>query len=70
MRSSDKIDPYFSNTYPVTNMAYEKKVFLSKAYKEKMLRKSKFRVNTRVRDKKIRLDRRFKEIQLPRHETV
>lgn len=51
-------------------MAYEKKVFLSKAYKEKMLRKSKFRVNTRVRDKKIRLDRRFKEVQLPRHETV
>ena len=65
MLSSDKIDPYLSNTYPVTTMAYEKKVFLSKAYKEKMLRKSKFRDNTRVRDKKIRFDRRFKDIQLP-----
>ena len=49
-------------------MAYEKKVFLSKAYKERMLRKSKFRVNTRVRDKQLRLDRRFKEVQLPRHD--
>ena len=43
-------------------MAYEKKVFLGKAYKEKMLRKSKFHDKTRVRDKQRRLDRRFKDI--------
>ena len=43
-------------------MAYEKKIFLTKAYKEKMLRKSKFRITTCVRDKQRRLDRRFKDI--------
>lgn len=43
-------------------MAYEKKVFLNKAYKEKMLRKSGFITKTRIRDKIRRLDRRFKAI--------
>ena len=41
-------------------MAHEKKIFVS--YKEKMLRKSKFRTNACIRDKQRRLDRHFKDI--------
>ena len=58
-----KIDRLSFLPFPVSNMAYEKKIFLTKAYQEKMLRKSKFRINARIRDKHRRLDRHFKDIQ-------